>query len=116
MALNAAVQVRFEPEIERRLNEASERLGLAKADLIRRATERLLDEVERTQKLTFEFRQTDRRYPGPTASNQATVVADADPIEAEANRIVEETRAEVEEELRQAKAQAGSRRRRVRTT
>lgn len=57
MALSAAVQVRFPEATETRLDAVARRSGLAKSDLIRRAVDEFLDEVERTGSVSFPVRQ-----------------------------------------------------------
>ena len=48
-----SVQVRFSDKIDAALDRISEMTGLSKADLIRRALEYFIDEVERTGKIEF---------------------------------------------------------------
>lgn len=57
VALNNATQVRIPPQMERRLKSVSDRTGLPKSDLIRRAIEDYLDQVETQGCVDIQMRQ-----------------------------------------------------------
>ena len=58
MSLTAVVPIRFDSETDARLGRVSQRSGLTKADLIRRATEDFLNQIERTGEIKISIHAT----------------------------------------------------------
>ena len=61
MNLNAPVSVRFDAETTARLEVISDASGLSKADLVRRAVEEFLAQVERTGEMTIRVRMVSEK-------------------------------------------------------
>jgi len=74
MALNSSVPVRFNDVQDARLHAIAERTGLGVSTLIRIATERYLDQIERDGELAIPLAPVSGQYPkhrdGRSAMNE----------------------------------------------